>query len=51
MMRAGFPDVRWTLEETVTEGDTVAARFTMRGTHQGEFFGIPAGGRTISVSP
>ncbi|MBE8522672.1 ester cyclase [Amycolatopsis sp. H6(2020)] len=49
MMRAGFPDVRWTLEETVTEGDTVAARFTMRGTHQGEFFGIPASGKTISV--
>jgi steroid delta-isomerase-like uncharacterized protein len=49
MMRAGFPDVRWTLEETVTEGETVAARFTMRGTHQGEFFGIPASGKTISV--
>ncbi|WP_330277117.1 ester cyclase [Lentzea sp. NBC_00516] len=49
MMRAGFPDVRWTLEETVTEGDTAAARFTMRGTHQGEFFGILASGKTISV--
>ena len=39
----------WTLEETVTEGDTVAARFTMRGTHDGEFFGIPASGNKISV--
>ena len=48
MMRAGFPDVRWTLEETVTEGDTVAARFTMRGTHQGEFFGVPATGRPVA---
>ncbi|WP_329270870.1 ester cyclase [Streptomyces pseudovenezuelae] len=32
MMRSAFPDVQWTLEEKVTEGDTVAARFTMRGT-------------------
>ena len=49
MMRSAFPDVQWTLEETVTEGDTVAARFTMRGTHDGEFFGIPATGNKISV--
>jgi steroid delta-isomerase-like uncharacterized protein len=49
MMRSGFPDVQWTLEETVSEGDTVAARFTMRGTHDGEFFGVPATGNKISV--
>ncbi|WP_405848961.1 ester cyclase [Streptomyces sp. NBC_01518] len=49
MMRSAFSDVQWTLEETVTEGDTVAARFTMRGTHDGEFFGIPASGNKISV--
>jgi steroid delta-isomerase-like uncharacterized protein len=49
MMRGGFSDVEWTLEETVAEGDTVAARFTMRGTHDGEFFGIPASGNKISV--
>ena len=30
MMRGGFPDIQWTLEEMVAEGDTVAARFTMR---------------------
>ena len=49
MMRGGFPDVQWTLEESVSEGDTVAARFTMHGTHDGEFFGIPATGNKISV--
>ena len=37
MMRAGFPDIQWTLEETIAEGDKVAARFTMRGTHEGNF--------------
>jgi predicted ester cyclase len=29
MMRGGFPDIQWTLDDMVTEGDKVAARFTM----------------------
>ena len=49
MMRAGFPDIQWTLEEMVVEGDMVAARFTMRGTHRGIFFGVPPTGKTIKV--
>ena len=49
MMRAGFPDIQWTLEELIAEGDKVAARFTMRGTHQGTFFGVPSSGKTIEV--
>jgi steroid delta-isomerase-like uncharacterized protein len=49
MMRGAFPDVRWTLEETIIEGDKIAARFTMRGVHQGTFFGVPATGRSIVV--
>ena len=49
MMRGGFPDIQWTLEEIVAEGDKVAARFTMRGTHRGTFFGVPPTGKTISV--
>jgi steroid delta-isomerase-like uncharacterized protein len=49
MMRSGFSDVRWSLEETIAEGDKMAARFTMRGTHDGTFFGVPATGRKIEV--
>jgi len=49
MMRGGFPDIQWTLEEMVAEGDKVAARFTMRGTHRGTFFGVPPTGKTIVV--
>jgi len=49
MMRSGFPDIEWTLEEMIAEGDKVAARFTMRGTHRGTFFGVPPTGKTIAV--
>ena len=49
LMRGGFPDIQWTLEEIVAEGDKVAARFTMRGTHWGTFFGVPPTGKTIAV--
>lgn len=49
MMRNGFPDIQWILEDSVTEGDKVAARFIMQGTHQGTFFGIPPTGKSIKV--
>jgi steroid delta-isomerase-like uncharacterized protein len=49
MMRSGFPDIQWTIEDMITENDKVAIRFTMRGTHQGAFFGVPATEKTIVV--
>jgi steroid delta-isomerase-like uncharacterized protein len=49
MMRSGFPDIQWSLEDMVTEGDIVAARFLMRGTHQGTFMSIPPTGKSIEV--
>jgi len=49
MMRGGFPDIQWTLEELIAEDDRVAARFTMRGTHQGPFFGVPPTSKQIEV--
>ncbi|WWL67671.1 ester cyclase [Burkholderia pseudomallei] len=49
MMRSGFPDIQWTLEEVIAAEDKVAARFIMRGTHQGDFFGVPATGKKIQV--
>jgi predicted ester cyclase len=38
---AGFPDLRHAVEETVADEETVAVRFTLRGTHRGDFMGIP----------
>ena len=46
---SGFPDIQWTLDEMIAEGDKVAARFTMWGTHQGAFFGVPPSGKKIEV--
>jgi steroid delta-isomerase-like uncharacterized protein len=49
MIRAGFPDIHWTVEEQVEEGDKVVTRFTWTGTHEGFFLGVPASGRKVSV--
>jgi predicted ester cyclase len=47
MMFSGFPDLRWTIEEIVAEGEIVAERLTGRGTHQGEFMGVPPTGNRV----
>src|SRR6476469_4702370 len=49
MMRSGFPDIQWTIEDMITENDKIAIRFMMRGTHEGEIFGVPATGKPIAV--
>lgn len=48
-MRAAFPDMHWTIEEQITEGDKVVTRFEWSGTHRAEFFGVPATGRPVKV--
>ena len=50
MLRAGFPDVQWTLEDVVSDGDKVAGRYTMRGTHTGAFMGVPPSGKPFAVT-
>jgi steroid delta-isomerase-like uncharacterized protein len=48
--RAAFPDLRLTIEEQIVEGETVVTRWTARGTHQGELFGIAPTGKQATVS-
>jgi steroid delta-isomerase-like uncharacterized protein len=45
-----FPDVKLTVEELVQEGDRIAARVTVEGTHKGEFAGIKPTGRSVKVA-
>ena len=46
-LRSGFPDLHFTVEELVADGDTVVGRVTMSGTHQGRFQGIEPTGRAV----
>lgn len=48
-LRNAFPDITFTVEDTIAEGDKVAVKATFRGTHQGPFAGIPASGRAVEV--
>jgi predicted ester cyclase len=50
MIRGALPDLTVSVEDLIAEGDKVAARVTMRGTHTGApLFGHPAKGRPVSV--
>jgi steroid delta-isomerase-like uncharacterized protein len=45
-----FPDLAFTVEDQVAEGDKVATRLTIRGTHRGEFNGLPATGKSFEIA-
>ena len=49
MYRAAFPDLRMETEDVLASGDKVVARVRATGTHQGEFMGIPATGKSVDV--
>jgi steroid delta-isomerase-like uncharacterized protein len=48
-LRAAFPDLKMELQDAVVDGDKAVARVRATGTHQGEFEGIPATGKSIDV--
>jgi steroid delta-isomerase-like uncharacterized protein len=45
-----FPDIRLSIEDIMAEGDMVAARVAFRGTHRGEFQGIPPTGKEVAFT-
>jgi steroid delta-isomerase-like uncharacterized protein len=47
---SAFPDIQFTIDDQVAEGHTVTTRWTSRGTHEGEFMGIPATGKAVTVT-
>lgn len=50
MVQSAFPDFRMNVEDIISEGDKVVVRSKLTGTHKGEFMGVPATGKSISVS-
>lgn len=49
ILHTAFPDMNITVEDMIRDGDEVGVRWTVRGTHRGEYFGIPATGRQVRV--
>ena len=49
-LRAGFPDAQFLIEDEIAEGDRVVNRWTFRGTHRGDFAGIPATGKAVTMT-
>ena len=48
--RAAFEHLNVTVEDMVAEGNKVVARFTARGTHKGQFMGLPPTGKPITMT-
>jgi predicted ester cyclase len=46
----GFPDGRIIVDDQILEGDSVATRWTGRGTHTGEIAGIAPTGKQVTIS-
>ena len=44
-----FPECRFTIDDMIAEGDRVVTKKTFRGTHEGEFAGIPPTGKTVEL--
>lgn len=50
MIHAAFPDLELTVDETLTDGDRVVQRWSGRGTHEGDLFGVPPTGSEVSYT-
>jgi steroid delta-isomerase-like uncharacterized protein len=48
--RSGFPDMRFTVEDQIAEGDKVVTRWSVEATQTGPFLGLPASGKSVHVT-
>ena len=44
-----FPDIHWTIDDMIVEGNKKATRFTVTGTHKGGYKGIPATNKKVTI--
>src|SRR5258708_2702445 len=50
LYRNAFPDLRLTIEDIISEGETVMARWSCRGTHKGDLSGMAPTGKQFTIS-
>ena len=50
MYRNAFPDLHFTIDEQIAEGDKVVTRWTAHGTNKGELLGMPATDKSTTVT-
>ena len=50
LYRNAFPDIRFTVEDIIAEGETVVARWSCRGTHKGDLNGIAPTGKQFNIT-
>ena len=50
LYRNAFPDLHFTIDEQIAEGDKVVTRWTADGTNKGELLGMPATGKSSTVT-
>jgi len=46
---SAFPNIHFTIDDMVVEGDKVAVRYTINGTHKGEFMRIPPTNKKVTL--
>ena len=49
-LRAAFPDLHLTIDDSVADGDKEWVRMTGTGTHQGAFFGVAPTGKPFTIT-
>lgn len=50
MLRKALPDIKYTVDDMIEDGDKLVARWSAKGTHKGEFMGIPPTGKQVTFS-
>jgi len=49
-LHRAYPDLQLTIEDLIAEGDKVVSRNSVRGTHRGEYLGIPPTGKSVTYN-
>ncbi len=48
-LRVAFPDLQVEIQEMISEDDKIAVYYIAKGTHKGDYFGIPPTGRRVEI--